>query len=487
MPPPFLPSLTPNIGTLGGTGTGFFDRDFSDVFPSLNFAAGGPSGAGYGYMGAGNMQGIQVPQTNDPTAVLAGGSAAFDPAASGIVQPNRQPYGPSGSPTNPIQSSSTFGLNPNAPTANPNSLIGISGVGGGFLTDPSSFNGLSPEQMATLAESIASGTAVAAGGGGAGGGGAGGVGGGASGGLGFNPDIGNPQDLDPRFNAQIINLMSTLFPDLAINYNQPFDPNYRGTNLQPGAGPYSGDPYELPGKGGGLYEALNLLLMQAGQGEARGAESENILRSIARSSPLAGANVTNEFAQSALQDLVAPGALDALGAQERARASDQAASYRNNALQSLRDAGVTGTGAAGADAALAVQNQSNRNLMDANLGITRMLEEMAQQRAGTAAQGATQGADVYRALNTDPYLRLAATLQGPRNAALSPYVDLLAQTGNAAMNEAIATRGGSFFEEIGAPLLGGLLGGVGQAGGIGNFFGSGGGTTGTGRVGYLGV
>lgn len=250
--------------------------------------------------------------------------------------------------------------------------------------------------------------------------------------------------------------------------NPPIDPEHAGMGAGRGnfmnllAGPlFQNDPFELPGKGTGIGFAMNLLLNEVARQAPRSAELENILRDLVvrmGSSPAAQASdaLVNRSAE-----LTSPEALDRLRAERELEARQTSAAGLNAARNRLQDLGLAGMGAASSGAINQAENLANRRLFRNLRAVDEQTEADRLRRLGLAGQIAGQGADVTRALIQDPRLRLAAQLGTPMNPAMGELITNLLQTGNLQIGEALANRGGGFLEKA-APILGGVLGAIGN-------------------------
>lgn len=270
-----------------------------------------------------------------------------------------------------------------------------------------------------------------------------------------------------NINPNLQNLMEMLPPELlellTINPNFQEDPDFRGNlfNLLAGA-IGGGGPFELPGQGTDATAGFitNLLTGLVGQQGGRSSETEEILRGLIPTMEGSSANVLNEQALAGAQGLIAPGALDDLRAGREAEARQTAAAGLNTARNRLQDLGLAGMGAAGSGAINQAENLASQRLFQNLRAVDEQTERDRLQRLQLAGGLAGQGADITRALVRDPQFALAQRLDLAQNPAMGPLVNFLTQVMGLQGGEALATRGGSFFEEM-APLLGGAIGGIG--------------------------
>jgi hypothetical protein len=278
------------------------------------------------------------------------------------------------------------------------------------------------------------------------------------------PGTANFLDFLPTFQAA--------FPNQPLDpRNSTFRPDNRASLIEAffGGPLFSNDPLGLPGGGAGINAALGIDLGQALEGAARGVETDQLLRDLQLNALNSSQNRANEAVSGAAFNLVDPGAQGSRFRDLEREAREQSALSLNNARNRLQDLGMAGQGLGQAPALIAAEAQNAANLQDTLLQLANFKadEERRNLEAATGALG--QSTDIRRSLIDNPALLLAQQLSGPQNKALGQFRDDLFGAGQIVAGQD-ARGGNSVFQDV-APLLGGLISGAGNAGGLGKLLG----------------
>ncbi len=245
--------------------------------------------------------------------------------------------------------------------------------------------------------------------------------------------------------------LGDLFPQAGVGAQD--DPSFRGNLLNALGGPlFSGDPFELPGRPTGLGAALNALLGEVGRQGGRAQEGEGIIRSLIDQLGGGPLSALNEQQIAGATDLIDPNRFEDLRAQEENVVRSTVAGQQNDALNRLRDLGINAQGAGGRDALLQSSNLANQRLQSGLLDVSRQDEQRRQQSLALSSDLSNSALGRLQSLSVGPQRDLAQVLGGTQNVALPALIDMLAQTSNLQIGEAI-NSGGSFFERGGLQAL----------------------------------
>lgn len=233
---------------------------------------------------------------------------------------------------------------------------------------------------------------------------------------------------------------------------------------------YGQDYFGLPGRstaGEQMSQLIaNLLYGQMGTQGERSAEAEALIRQLAAQGQTAAPWTLMNDALMRSQEMVQPGALDDYRGRLESEARIRAGESAQTSLQRLRDMGVTGTGAAGVDPAIAATALANRGLSQDLLGIDQMISEEEKRRLGLAGQLGAQGANVHGQMVAGPQAELANLLRMQQNPAFAQLIDYLNQQAQTAVQGDVAFRAQpNDFTRIGVPIISGALSALGGAAG----------------------
>ena len=165
-----------------------------------------------------------------------------------------------------------------------------------------------------------------------------------------------------------------------------------------------------------------------------------------------------------------PGVQDArFNALEQRVRTDNAAQL-NNSRNRLQDLGFASQGASGIDPLSSIERGSGRDLQSSLLALDEFRAQEDRSNLQAAQGGLGTSTDIFRALNLDPRTAQALNLATSQNAQLDPFANQLERNAQIAAGTALANRNADPLALLGT-IGGGLIGGIGQAGGLRNFLG----------------
>ena len=208
-----------------------------------------------------------------------------------------------------------------------------------------------------------------------------------------------------------------------------------------------------------LGAALNQAVNESGLQQGRSDEALDQLRNLAARLQGSPAQITGDRAATAAGLRTQEGSLDELLAGLQGDLDTSSAASRNASINSARDLGLLGQGGASSAALGGINNRENALRQQGQFDITRMMEQLTNDRIGQASQVAPRSAQVTQALTQNPVLDIVRTLQGPRNPAQIDVINFLKNIANLQSGTALANQGPSGFElagQLGGSLIGSL-------------------------------
>jgi len=222
--------------------------------------------------------------------------------------------------------------------------------------------------------------------------------------------------------------------------------------------------------GAALGASLNLLLSQMLAGGQRGQQRDQLFADNQQQAQGSSQNRANEFGVGAIEGLLNTGKLDNQYNQLNQAAREQSAASVNSSQNRMQDLGLASGGMGQASAYDAMGRGANRDLQNTLMQLTQMKEDQRRNNLSTAQGALGQNTDIFRALNMDPRTAQALNFATPQNTQVGTMADALERAAQISSGHALANKGTDPLNLL-ATLGGGFLGGVGQAGGFGNFFG----------------